>query len=287
MPEFKKGDWVKLVDADCNDRKAGLANGAVGRVSGFCETGGPTIDFGGANPDRIMLSEHLALISPAEAASVGDTVTVAADSPWAPRGDRLVVRVDDRDERRDMRLLVVYGVMNLWVRNRFVTALKRKADTKIAEPRQFKVGDWVTKNTSLYGTPLTAGKIMSVNLGLGHATVKFPGWTGGSHDDAGGFRGSCWSCSLDDITLAEAPAATIEANSTPVEPEKPQAFIVVSDEGAARGSLEHDRRGSAEAEAGRLALVRPGVKFTVYQAVTVVEAPKPEVSVVFLDEAAQ
>jgi hypothetical protein len=283
MSEFKKGDWVRLTDAYCADREAGLANGAVGRVSGFCETGAPTIDFGGAN--HLMLSQQLALISPAEAASVGDTVTVSADSPWAPGGDRLVVGVNDRDI--DMRLLVIYHGGNLWVHSRFVTALKRKADTKIAEPRQFKVGDWVTKNTSLYGTPLTAGKIMSVNLGLGHAAVKFPGWTGGSHDDAGGFRGSYWSCSLDDITLAEAPAATIEANSTPVEPEKPQTFIIISDEGAARGPLKHDRRGSAEAEAGRFATTKPGVKFTVYQAVTVVEAPKPEVSVVFLDKAAQ
>ena len=125
---------------------------------------------------------------------------------------------------------------------------------------------------------------MSLNVGLGHATIKFPGWTGGSHDDAGGFRGSCWSCSLDDITLAEAPAATIEANGTPLEPEKPQAFIVVGAVVDALWPFKRDRRESAEAEAGRLAMLNPGVKFTVYQAVTVVEAPKPGVSVVILDK---
>jgi hypothetical protein len=385
MSKFKKDDWVKLVDADCNDRKAGLINGDVGQVSGFYG-GYPIIDFGGANPGRIMLSQRLALISPAEAASVGDTVTVAADSPWAPGGVCLVVGLDERQGRRDWRLLVTYDYMNLWVDSRFITALKRGADAKIteprqfrvgdwvklvdaycidrdaglingdvgqvsrfyggypiidfgganhlmwsqqcvlispaeaasaddtvtigadspkrkavvktAEPRQFKVGDWVTKNTSLYGEPLTAGKIVSLNMGLGRATVKFPGWTGGRIDDTGGFSGSCWGCSLDDLTLAEAPAATIEANSTlaeapkpevaaPVDPEKPQTFIVVSDEGAALWPFKHkyDRRGSAEAEAGHRAMIKPGMKFTVYQAVTVVEAPKPGVSVVFLDKA--
>jgi hypothetical protein len=132
MSEFKKGGWVKLVDAYCIDRDAGLVNGAVGRVSGFCETGGPTIDFGGANPDRIMLSQQLALISPAEAASVGDTVTVS-NSLWWPGGDRLVVGVDDNDGLRDMRLAVIIDGRRRWVINRFVTALKRGADVKIAE----------------------------------------------------------------------------------------------------------------------------------------------------------
>jgi len=42
---------------------------------------------------------------------------------------------------------------------------------------------------------------------------------------------------------------------------------------------------SASAEAGHRAMIKPGMKFTVYQAVTVVEAPKPGVSVVFLDKA--
>jgi hypothetical protein len=279
MPEFKKGDWVKLIYAYCIDRDAGLVNGAVGQVSGF-DGRYPIIDFGGAN--HLMLSEQLVLILPAEAASVGDTVTVSADSPLAPGEDRLVVAVDDHDGNRDMRLLVVDDGRQIWVHNKFVTALKRGADVKIAEPRQFKVGDWVTKNTSLYGTPLTAGKIISLNRGLGHAIVEFPGWTGGNRVDISGFGGSRWSCSLDDITLAEAPKPAVAAL---VDPEKPQTFIVVSDGGAALWPFKHDRRGSAEAEAGRLALIRPGVKFTVYQAVTVVEAPRPGVSVVFLDEA--
>jgi hypothetical protein len=226
--QFRVGDWVKLVDAYCIDRDAGLVNGAVGQVSGF-NGGYPIIDFGGAN--HLMWSQQCVLISPAEAASADDTVTIGADSP------------------------------------------KRKAVVKTAEPRQFKVGDWVTKNTSLYGEPLTAGKIVSLNMGLGRATVKFPGWTGGRIDDTGGFSGSCWGCSLE--------------VAAPVDPEKPQTFIVVSDEGAALWPFKHkyDRRGSAEAEAGHRAMIKPGMKFTVYQAVTVVEAPKPGVSVVFLDKA--
>ena len=130
MSEFKKGDWVKLVDADCNDRDAGLVNGAVGQVSGFNDGGSPIIDFGGAN--HLMRSQQCVLISPAEAASVGDTVTVS-NSLWWPGGDRLVVGVDDNDGLRDMRLAVIIDGRRRWVINRFVTALKRGADVKIAE----------------------------------------------------------------------------------------------------------------------------------------------------------
>ena len=210
MSEFKKGDWVKLVDADCIDRDAGLVNGAVGQVSGFNDGGSPIINFGGAN--HLMWPHQCVLISPAEAASVGDTVTVA-NSLWWPGGDRLVVGVDDNG-LRDMRLAVIIDGRRRWVINRFVTALKRGADVKIAE----------------------------------------------------------------------APKPEVAA---PVDPEKPQTFIVVSDEGAALWPFKHkyDRRGSAEAEAGHRAMIKPGMKFTVYQAVTVVEAPKPGVSVVFLDKA--
>ena len=77
MSEFKKDDWVKLVDADCNDRKAGLVNGAVGQVSGSATSSSSIIDFGGAN--HLMWSQQCVLISPAEAASVGDTVIIGAD----------------------------------------------------------------------------------------------------------------------------------------------------------------------------------------------------------------
>ena len=143
----------------------------------------------------------------------------------------------------------------------------------------FKIGDRVVvKAGSKFIIPVPTDAAGAIIVGeiigsrTGHWLVEFAGWKGG-HDggDMPKTGGSRWFYREWEIEAA---------------PQAKPVLIVVSDQGAATYPFKHPSRGAAESEAARLALKMPGVGFTVYQAVTYLKAPKPQVDVSFLDKAA-
>lgn len=119
----------------------------------------------------------------------------------------------------------------------------------------FKVGDRVIaladKPKGLTGTVVVAADDW--------LTVDFAPWSEGwaMSDD----ENTCWALSPTRIRIAE--------------PAKPQEYIVIAADGAASKPFKHPSHRAAEVESDRLAVLRPGIKFTVYQAVSSVFAPKP------------
>jgi len=148
-----------------------------------------------------------------------------------------------------------------------------------------KVGDWVSVKDEhiAHGRSMKAGEYQVI-------AAEFPGYRGPMPlrlmVNGDGFWPHIKSIvAIVPVLRANPIAEFLDAKSASA-PEKPQTFIVVSDEGPSSRPFKHPSRGAAEAEAGRLALVKPGMKFTVYQAVSAAKAPKLEATLETFDFAA-
>src|SRR5207302_13834 len=103
----------------------------------------------------------------------------------------------------------------------------------------------------------------------------------------GAWRKAPWRPgSLESFLAGGARITSIAETIKKPEPQKPQAYIVVSDEGAATHPKKHDGRGAAEAEAARLAMKHPGIGFTVYHAVSRAHTAPLSAELTILDKAA-
>lgn len=163
-------------------------------------------------------------------------------------------------------------------------------DLKLAPAETaFKVGDRVVVADNYpcpqYGPPKgTFGYIAGICDSSQWFAVSFPAWLGGH--TCGDFNLGKQGRWFAPEHLKAAPAlreCSVVRDGT--SGWKPSTFIVVSDEGPSSRPFKHPSRGAAEAEASRLALKVPGMNFTVYEAVSVAKAEKPEAKVEILKAA--
>ena len=162
-------------------------------------------------------------------------------------------------------------------------AIAAEREVSKMQQHQFNIGDLVRMRSGGLprGNPLALSQdsigVIRENTGS-LITVSFDGWTGGHSGGGcspnGGSGKDCWHFNIGDIVSVYEAATT------------KRAFIVISEEGAATYPFKHRLLVQAVDEAKRLSNKdKPGVKFTVYQAVSEVVTPKVEPVVTMLDAA--